>query len=230
VAGLGAALATGFAARTYYLARRTAVSDRYAAAIEQLRADDEAARVSAVGELARIARDAPERHPDAMRVLAVFVREHTRDDDSTPASIQAACEEIAQRKTNRDGGLVVDLSGADLRGVRIDGAKLKNAKLGHARLDDAWLRKAELDGVVLTNARGPSVRLDGAKLRDASVDGAVLTAATLDGADARRASFDNTTLSETSLLGTDLRDTTGLHVQDGTIRGGIANARTKLPG
>jgi hypothetical protein len=231
VAGIGAALATGFAARTYYLARRGQLTDRYKAAVEQL-AGDATVQVSAIGDLERLAGEVPSRHRQIMEVLATFLRTHARDDDEdaeVPAAVQAAFAVLARRRRRFDRGLVLDLAGADLRQVNFERARLRGAVLRDARLDGAFLQRSDLREANLTDAVAPSVRLDDAKLHGAIFAGANLRGATLDDADVRKAKFDAAQLADTFLRGTDLRRATGLSIEEGRIVGCKTDERTKLP-
>src|ERR1700733_5297753 len=94
LAGFGALI---FTARTFILQRRTLeltqqdqqdthrlteqgqVTDRYIKAIEQLGSDKLDVRVGAIYALERIARDSAADHPTVIEVLAMFIREHSRE-------------------------------------------------------------------------------------------------------------------------------------------------------
>jgi hypothetical protein len=232
VAGIGAALATGFAARTYYLTRRGQRNERYKTAVEQLDSQASAVQVSAIGDLERLADEAPSRHRQVMEVLATFLRSYTREDDAdqAPAPVQMAFAVLARRKRRYDRGLVLDLAGADLRQVNFDRASLRRAVLRDARLDGAFMRHSDLREANLADAVALSVRLDHAKLRKAVFDGARLEGATLDYADARRATFKDAQLAHTFLRGADLRKTAGLRLQDGVVVGGVTDKDTRRPG
>lgn len=238
IAGIGAALATGFAGRTYYLTRRAHVDDRYTTAVEQLGTNTAQVQVSAIGELEHLAWASPSRHRQIMRVLATFVCGYERapDAEGAPASVQAAFDVLAHRRTKRDRGLVLHLQGADLRQVicepllvrrrlwrgRARGARLRGAVLRDARLDGASLRFADLRDADLLNAMAPSIRLDDSRLTNAILEGAQLHAATLDRADARGAAFKETKLSDASMRATDLRDT-DLRIEDAGARGALTD-------
>ena len=232
VAGIGIALATGFAARTYYLSRRSHFTDRYNTAVEHLRSTEPAVQVSAIGDLEGLANEAPRRQRQIMEVLATFLRSQERPEDAAeaPPAVQAAFAVLARRRQRYDGGLVLDLAGADLRQVNFDGARLRGAVLRDAKLAGAFLRQSDLREAILMNAVAPSVRLDQAKLRDAIFEGARLESATLDSADARGVAFDDVQFAHTFLRSTDLRDATGLPFDDkGDVAGGVTNEETKLP-
>jgi Pentapeptide repeats (8 copies) len=231
IAGIGAAMATGFAGRTFYLTRRAHVDGRYTTAVEQLGTNAAQVQVSAIGELEQLAWECPSRHRQIMRVLTTFVCEYDRaaEAEGAPASVQAAFDVLAHRRHDR---LVLHLQGADLRQVvcepaprrrglwrrSIRGARLRGAVLRDARLDGASLRFADLRDADLLNAIAPSIRLDDARLADAILEGAQLHAATLDRADARGAAFREAKLSHASMRATDLRDT-DLDVEDARVRG-----------
>ena len=231
VAGIGAALATGFAARTYYLSRRSHLTDRYKTAVEQLRAKEPAVQVSAIGDLERLANEAPRHQRQIMEVLATFLRSQERPDEAheAPAAVQAAFAVLARRRHRYDRGLVLDLAGADLRQVNFDGARLRGAVLRDAKLGGAFLRQSDLREAILLNAVAPSVRLDEAKLRNAIFEGARLESATLDSADARGVAFEDVRFAQTSLRATDLRDAIGLPFDNGGVVGGVTDEKTRLP-
>lgn len=236
IAGIGAALATGFAGRTYYLSRRGQLRDHYKTAVEQLAANEPALQVSAIGELERLAAASPDRHRQVMGDLATFLRSHKRtgedaDTAPAPAAVQAAFAAIARRRRRYDRDLVIDLAGADLRQVHFEGAKMQKALLRDAKLSGAFLRHSNLRRADLKNAWAPGIRLDHAELGDAILEGAHLHGATLDSATARRAAFKDVQLLDTSMRSTDLRKATDLpRTKDGGVDGAtITPGKTKLP-
>ena len=243
IAGLGAALATGFAGRTYYLTRRAQVGESYRTAVDQLGSPAVQIQVSAIGELENLALAWPSRHRQIMRVLATFLCDYKRPKGLTraPDSVQAAFGVLAQRQTKHDRGLVLNLEGADLSQVRFEpalpgraargwllrrrrssGARLEGAVLRGADLSGALLRRADLRNADLVNAVAPSIRLEDARLTGANLEGAQLETATLDGADARSASFAQAQLDATSMRRTDLRNTSGLPINDGKVDGAFS--------
>ena len=222
IAGIGAALATGFAGRTYYDARRSHVDTRYAKAVEQLGSDISHVQVSGIAELDHLSWGSRASHRQVMQVLAAFVCDHRRpaDAERAPASIQAAFNVLARRRRRHDRGFVLNLQGADLRQViceppmyggyrwrRPRGARLRGAILRDAHLDGAFLRFADLRGADLLNVIARSVRLDNADLTGAILEGVQLHAATLDRVDARGAAFRDAHLTDASMDYADLRDT-----------------------
>lgn len=242
IAGIGAAIAAGFAARTYYLSRRGQLSDRIRQAGDRLSSDVLSA-VAAIGELSRLARESPIHQPQIMGILTAFLREHSRDpatEDAyppppAPPAVQAAFSVLAGRRTRYDGKWVADLEGADLRGVDFEGrrfmrAKLRSANLRRAKLDGAFLQWGDLRKAHLEGAEARSVRLEHAKLGGAFL-GAKFEGATLDDANARKAHFEGVELQNTFMRGTNLRRSSGLAIgDDGKITGAILDPKkTKLP-
>jgi hypothetical protein len=223
LAGLGAAFATGFAARTYYLSRQSQLDLRYSTSIGQLDSEQISIKVSALAELGRIARQCPSRHRQVMSVLAAFIRGYERADheDAAPPTLQTACDELVGRNPKRDGELRLDLTGADLRQVNLDGAPLRGAILRSTKLRGAFLRSADLREADFANARAESTRFDASRLDDAVFDGTNLTAATLDRAKGSRTSFRDVTFVDTFMRETDLVGCPGLHHGDGSMRGGV---------
>jgi hypothetical protein len=213
-AGLLAAGALWFTARTFTLSREGHVTDRYAKAIEQLGSDKLDVRIGGIYALERIARDSARDHPVVMEVLTAFIREHSYEKWSPPArpglawiarlerswiggrytevrpDIQAAFTVIGRRDAERDA-VRIDLFGANLHF-----AKLRDANLERAVLTDADLRFAILPGARL----GKAVFL-GADLADAHLDGADLRGANLRGADLKGADLTGVDLSDADLDG-----------------------------
>ena len=85
-AGLFAAGALWFTARSFTLSRRTfelteqgQVTDRYTKAIEQLGSDKLDVRIGGIYALERVARDSGRDNPTVIEVLTAFIREHSRE-------------------------------------------------------------------------------------------------------------------------------------------------------
>jgi hypothetical protein len=175
-AGLLAAGALAFTARTFYLSREGQVTDRYTRAIDQLGSDKLDVRIGGIYALERIARDSARDHPTVMEVLTAFVREHSREQQieaeieadraqspgPTPRirpDVQAAVTVIGRRHSHYDlrhrylSLREAALAGADLRGADLNGAHLNGAQLNGAHLRGAKLRRAQLRGADLTGAR-----------------------------------------------------------------------------
>jgi uncharacterized protein YjbI with pentapeptide repeats len=200
MAGLGAAVATIFAGRTYFLTRRGQLSERQATAIEQLHSDEEGIRMAGIAALERIAFESPNDHARIMELLAHFLRNRDpREDATPPADVQAACRALVERRVVNDRSLVLDFTGADLRGTNLARAVLRGAVLRGTQLDGAVLETSDLRGSDLTEARAPSAQLRGARLDGAIFRDADLTTATLDEVDARRADFRQALLDSATL-------------------------------
>jgi Pentapeptide repeats (8 copies) len=179
-AGLFAAGALAFTARTFYLSREGQVTDRYTKAIKQLGSDQLAVRIGGIYALERVARDSARDQPTVMEALPAFIREppYSRQEHGTDAGrdrlwpdVQAAVTVIGRRISRNDRGRI-DLSGAGLGGAGISGANLCGANLSGANLVYADLTRANLDGANLSGAlwspRDPAPAgwtLDGDRLR-----------------------------------------------------------------
>jgi hypothetical protein len=182
-AGVFAAGALWFTARSFILSREGQVTDRYTKAIEQLGHEKLDVRIGGIYALERIARDSPRDHPTVMAVLAAFIREHSREEwqttlpgfdapvQATRPDVQAAMTVIGRRDITHDTERL-SLSRAVL--VR---AGLSNANLTHVNLNHADLSDTNLTGAVL-NYKGPTE----ADLKDADLSGVDLTGADLTGA------------------------------------------------
>ena len=216
-AGLLAAGALWFTARTFTLSREGQVTDRYTRAIEQLGSDKLDVRIGGIYALERIARDSAQDHPVVMEVLTAFIREHSYEQWSPPAppglawigrlerfrfggrfrparpDVLAAFTVVGRRDAERDVGLM------DLYGANLATAKLLDADLGSALLADADLRVA-----VLPRARLGKAVLRDADLREATLDDADLRGANLTAADLTRAHLEDADLSGACLRDADL--------------------------
>jgi uncharacterized protein YjbI with pentapeptide repeats len=201
MAGAGAALATLFAGRTYFLTRWGQLSDRSAKAIEQLHSEQEGIRMAAIAALERIAYESPSDHPRVMELLAHFLRNRERMDAAPPADVSAACRALVERRAANDGRLVVDLTGADLRNADLKGVRLRRALLRQARLDGVSFEAADLRGADLSEASAISAQFSDARLVNAVLHAVNLTTATLDHADARHADLREAYLDTASLVG-----------------------------
>jgi hypothetical protein len=201
-AGLFAAGALVYTARTFGLSREGQVTDRYAKAIEQLGSDKLDVRIGGIYALERVARDSAADHPTVMEVLTAFVREHSREQSPLPEhgtdpappperrpDVQAALTVVGRRHASRDiPGRPIDLARADLTGANLADAlffraNLTGARLAHADLTGADLAAAHLAHADLTGARLAQADLFRAKLADARLARADLRGADLTGAD-----------------------------------------------
>lgn len=209
-AGLLAASALIYTARSFTLSRVGQVTDRYTKAIEQLGSDKLDVRIGGIYALERVARDSAKDHPTVMEVLAAFVREHSREawplsepesEDSERAlrpDVQAAVTVIGRRDRRNDRQRL-DLFNADLRGADLWRANLTRALLAEADLTGAYLADANLAGAYLGGADLTRARLGDANLTGAYLTDADLTGAYLDGADLTRAVLNRTKLGGAKL-------------------------------
>ena len=252
-AGLLAAAALLFTARSFILSREGQVTDRYSKAIEQLGSDKLDVRIGGIYALERIARDSARDHPVVMEVLTAFIREHSREKWSRPSpprmawiarlerfrfggrfvrarpDVQAAASVVGRRDAEHDVGPI------DLHGVRLVNANLIYADFRGAILSDADLRvsvlsRARLNRAVLEDANFREAFLDGADFRDANLTwanliGAHLEDADLSGACLRHADLTRADLSEADLSDADL---TGADLTRADLTGAIL-ASAKWP-
>jgi uncharacterized protein YjbI with pentapeptide repeats len=248
-AGLLAAGALLFTARSFTLSREGQVTDRYTKAIEQLGSDKLDVRIGGIYALERIAGDSAKDHPTVMEVLTAFIREHSREqgppsgpsgqEQTRPtlrADIQAAAAVIGRRDKRRDIQQI-DLrgtnlrGGADLGGADLSGADLSGADLGDANLSDANLSDAKLTRAKLTRANLSGADLSDAKLSDAKLDGAVLTRTDLTRADLSDAKLSDAKLDGAVLTRADLTraDLSGAFLGRANL-GGAVLTRADLTG
>jgi uncharacterized protein YjbI with pentapeptide repeats len=224
-AGLVAAGALLFTARSFLLSREGQVTDRYTKAITQLGDEKLDVRIGGIYALERIARDSAKDHPTVIEVLTAFIRDHSNEwwppvgkagaelDRSTRPDIQAAVTVVGRRNAKRDIRPIdltrAVLAAADLLGANLRGAVLAGADLRGTVLAGADLRFADLAGADLRGARLASGRLYGADLTNAHLEGAGLYAADLAGARLSSAHFaganlDGAILPLADLAGADL--------------------------
>ncbi len=209
-AGLLATGALLFTVRRFALSRYGRVTGRYATALEQLGCEKLDVRIGGIRALERVARDSPADHPDAMEMLAAFIRERSREQWPPPdpggqarerslrPDVRAAITVVGRRLTERDIG-PVDLARADLAGADLGGARLTGANLDGVDLTGADLTEAVLAHAVLARAD-----LRAAKLVRADLAGADLGGARLTGADLTRADLTGADLTDVDLTGADL--------------------------
>lgn len=175
-AGLFAAGALLFTARSFVLSREGQMTDRYTKAIEQLGSDKLDVRIGSIYALERVARDSPKDHPTVMDVLTAFIRQYSPNQWPergsgrwTRPDVQAAVTVVGRRAAKRDiQDRPIDLYRAvliraNLNGVNLRGATLRGATLRGADLRDAILVGADLRGVTLRDARYGCADLTGAK-------------------------------------------------------------------
>jgi uncharacterized protein YjbI with pentapeptide repeats len=219
-AGVLAAGALVFTARSFGLSREGQVTDRYTKAIEQLGSEKLDVRIGGIYALERIAFDSARDHPTVVEVLTAFIREHSREawepaDFNGPAEnrpprpdIQAATTVIARRDHTRD------IRPLDLSRANLNYAKFRNVSFTHANLTKAMFFAAEVSfadftGVDLSGANIASavffdVRLVRASLHSADLTGTSFRKADLTSAQLALAKLARSEFIETSFKGANL--------------------------
>lgn len=172
------------------------ITTRFNTAVGNLASGSLDVRLGGIYALERIMKDSAADQPTIVSVLSAYVRQHAPLPRKTaPTSdVGVAMDVLARRRPERDGGLVLDLTGADLQGwrtgaglttephlhgVELAGADLSGADLSDADLGEADLEAANLDGAVMFRANLDSAYLYRAHLKDTDFRMANLTAAML---------------------------------------------------
>ncbi len=176
-AALAAASALVYTGRTYHLARRGQVTDRFTKSLERLSSDKSYARIGGVLALERIVKDSPDQGEHAARVLNAFILEHAPK--IKPGGLERAglptvpSAEVGEAlrvllrsipATAPTGRPRVDLSGRHLAGARLERSDLRSADLTKAYLAGssfagatvagADFAGADLSGTDFTSAKG----------------------------------------------------------------------------
>jgi hypothetical protein len=195
-AGLFAAGALVFTALNFVLARRTfelaergQVTDRYARAVDQLGSEKLDVRVGGIYALERIARDSAADRATIGEVLTAFIRGHAPWPPSLPGQYVATApiSQVPKLQTRAPdvqaslwvlgrGGFADALGDdqwLDLTAVDLRRADLRDARLGAADLRFAALQRAFLGGSYLEGAHLEGSDLEGARLVGAHLLGAV---------------------------------------------------------
>jgi hypothetical protein len=194
-------------ARTFEVAERGQLTDRYSKAIEQLGSETLDVRLGGIYALEQIATDSPRTRDQAtiVEVLSAFVRVHsdpiyqyktvqpnaTNSDElfaeaatyvekrmKPPLDVQAAVT-VLGRLPPLEGVARGDLQGAWLAHSNIDGANLTGAQLNGANLTGVQLNGANLTGTQLVEVNLTGAWLHGANLTGAQLHGVNLTDALL---------------------------------------------------
>ncbi|MGW2213590.1 pentapeptide repeat-containing protein [Nonomuraea sp. NPDC001684] len=218
VGGIGLLIGAAFTARTYYLAQRGQLTDRYTKAIGLLGSDRLTERIGGVYALEHLMIESEREHETVVEVLAAFVRDQTAfspvssapqepqepQEDERAATwlvkprtdVQAALTVLGRRpkRPERDG--LVDLSQTDLTG----------ADLGDLTFDGAWFWRSKLR----------SAKLQGASFEGTVFSHADLKYAGLSYASLRGAKFYNTQLQQAVILSAKLQ---GAVLEDADLRG-----------
>ena len=217
--------------RSFLLARRGQLTDRYTKAIAQLASDKLEERLGGIYALEHLMIESPRDHTTVMDVLAAFIREHapsvplvtagpvgaealaTKPDtinhrQRPPTDVQAALTVLGRRPDRREPH-DLDLTDTDLRGAILPHARFAGVNLGEAQLQGADLRGAQLQGANLSAAQLQVAFLDGAQLQNANLlvaqlQGAILPMAQLQGADLYGAQLQDAFLAGAQLEGASL--------------------------
>jgi hypothetical protein len=231
-AGLFAAGALWFTARSFVLAREGQVTDRYTAAIKQLGSKKIDVRIGGIYALERVARDSKTDHPTVMEVLAAFIREHSREQmpadksanapanptvmdvlaafirehsrEQMPADKSATAPANPPNRPDVQAAFTVITRRIVKRDIRpID---LTGASLPGEDFIAVRLIGASLVGADLTGARMIGAKLTVADLRGANLTGADLVGAELNGARLNGANLTGADLFVAKLAGANLTD------------------------
>ncbi|MER8046643.1 pentapeptide repeat-containing protein [Streptomyces sp. NPDC094032] len=213
------------------------ITTRFNAAIDNLGSGSTDVRLGGIYALERIMKDSAADQPAVASVLSAYVRRHAPLPATAPApppDVSAAPNVLVRRRPDRDGGLMVDLSGtalpnwkptyayqdrsvhlrnavptgSDLSGVDLAGADLAGARFDGARLTGARLADADLSEALFDRAKLGDADLIGANLTGASFDDADLAGAALARASLQKAYLARARLSGTNFERADLREAT----------------------
>ena len=214
--GLVILLGVYFTWRNLQLAEDGKITDRYSSAIAQLGNRNMTVRIGGIYALERIARDSQKDHWTVMEALCAFIRDESNKVAPTQpklrSDIQIALTVVGRRSwvdKEREQGLSLDLSKADLREANLTKADLSWVNLGEANLGGAFLvgaklTKANLGGAKLTKANLAWANLTSADLREANLTKADLTKADLSGANLISANLCEANLTKADLSGANL--------------------------
>ncbi|MFE5660318.1 pentapeptide repeat-containing protein [Streptomyces sp. NPDC056517] len=199
------------------------ITTRFNAAIDNLASTSLDVRLGGIYALERIMKDSAADQPTIVSVLSAYVRQHAPlPRKAAPTTdVRVAMDVLVRRRPERDGGLTMDLSRADLRGwgaegtrppgerIRLHGAVLAGADLSGAELSDADLGEADLeaanlDGANLSRADLGDAYLYRARLTDTQFLRADLTAVTLCAPDGPCSEMNGTNFSGADLSGASL--------------------------
>jgi uncharacterized protein YjbI with pentapeptide repeats len=209
--GLVLLTGAGFTARTFYLARRGQLTDRYTKAIGQLASDKVTERLGGVYALEHLLVESERDHSTVVEVLAAFIREHARNRPAEPGhheerktaewqgqplstDVQAALT-VLGRRPSRPEPRQIDLSKADLRRADLTGLRFTGAQFFRTDLRGAHLDRADLSGANLLQAR-----LGSAWMRDTILQDAVIADVSMEYALMTRAQLQRANLGASGLV------------------------------
>jgi uncharacterized protein YjbI with pentapeptide repeats len=240
----GAVVALAYTARTYRLAHRGQLTERFSKALERLGSEEPYVRLGGVHALAHLLHDSADHHHDVVEVLVAFVRQRTpraasqtrvttngadtsgvllvTPDQALPAEpapdVQAALTALVRRPGRLEPWGMLNLRDLHLARVALLEADLTRANLEGADLTDAWLPMANLTDAGLAEASLTDANLVKANLTDAWLLEADLTRANLGGADLTGAWLPGANLTGADLKGTTL---TGAYLKGTTLTGAV---------
>ncbi|MBU3062224.1 pentapeptide repeat-containing protein [Nocardia sp. NEAU-G5] len=213
----------------YKLSQQSAITDRYAKAVEELDSSDKIdVRIGGIYLLERLVRDSPS-DPESdesiantvYAVLAAFVRTHApmsscpaKDsmDNVVPADIQTALNVIGRRDEGKLGrNDNIDLSRTCLSGADLFRADLHHVNFERANLSYAWLTEAHGDNPSFAGADLVGGLLGNFNCENAQFTDADLTGVYLEDADVSNSNFEyskmiNVSLANSNLTGADFTD------------------------
>ncbi|MFI6078888.1 pentapeptide repeat-containing protein [Actinoplanes sp. NPDC051343] len=232
IGGLGLLAGAGFTARTYFLARRGQITDRYTKAITQLSSEKITERLGGIYALEHLMVESQRDHGTVVEVLAAFIRERTgavqhafpeksehihqgpRPTYRTLATdVQTALTVLGRRPQRQEPNQldlrISDICGAVLRGLRFDhadlwGINLRDAIMHHVRLESANLSWAQMQDSRLGGAYLHGAYLIGARLQKVTFDDADLSDAELEDAQLQDSNLRNANLQRAKLGGASL--------------------------
>ncbi|MEV0282305.1 pentapeptide repeat-containing protein [Streptomyces sp. NPDC050610] len=209
LAGIALLIGAFFSWRQLQVSNQSQITQRFAAAVEQLGSPSPGVRLGAIFALERIADDSPYDRVTIAEVLCAFVQSSGPADPPSArpvardpahklelALMHRAADSLSVRRTDRQAAMtvlgrralvpnryVLGLARTDLRGTRLAFADLEKADLHYSDLSDVNLESADL-GADLTGIWLAGSFLRGARLHQADLRGADLT-----GTEASRASL-----------------------------------------
>ncbi|MEV6070033.1 pentapeptide repeat-containing protein [Nocardia sp. NPDC052001] len=192
------------------LARQTAVTDRFAKAVEQLGNSNLDIRLGGINLLRKLSEDSePDRKP-IMQMLGAFVRTHAPNGPECGVvkkepdlDVQTALTVIGGRDDAHVE--IIDLSNTCLVWANLRNANFRQVLLTQSNLTHALFLQADLRESVFVDSVLDSAVLDGADLRDAGFQGGSMQAVIFGDAKLHRAGFASVDMRMAALGSADLR-------------------------
>jgi uncharacterized protein YjbI with pentapeptide repeats len=204
-------VALAYTARTYRLAHRGQLTERFSKALERLGSEEPYVRLGGVHALAHLLHDSADHHQDVVEVLVAFIRQRApRAARQTPVTANGVNTRLGVLLVPSDQALPAEpapdvqaaLTALGRRPRRLEPLGMLNLRelhLARAQLARANLAGAQFEGADLTRAH-----LARADLTRAVLDGADLTGAWLAKADLTRAGLVRAGLTRAVLMEADL--------------------------